>query len=74
MDKITLIDWIHTAMVAVAGWVAKIIYTQQRDLYNFKEEVSKTYVTKEEQEKTNDKIFEKLDKIIDKLDTKADKK
>ena len=74
MDKLGIIDGIHALAIAFIIWISKVIYGNRQELTDFKLSVEKTYVTKADQEKTNDKIFEKLDKILDKMDTKQDKK
>ena len=74
MDKLGVIDAVHGLAVAFLLWLSRTVYGNRQELTDFKLTVSSAYVTKADQEKTNDKLFEKLDKILDKMDTKQDKK
>lgn len=80
-----ILGGIGTLVIGGSGWLFNStlgrfskqdekIECVRKDLDAHKLEVGKSYITREEQERTNDRIFEKLDKILDKIDTKQDKK
>lgn len=73
MDGQALWSTLLSAALAVGGWFMKSIYeaikTLDKDLSDHKVESAKTYSTKAD----IDRIEDKIDRVLDKLDRKADK-
>jgi len=78
MDSQTFINIVAGAMLALLGWLGRILWeavTELRtDLHRIEVDLPSSYVKKEELSGALRIISDKLDKIWDKLDDKADKK
>lgn len=77
MEPQTVINLLGGAVVSGMGWhlstLHKRNHEQAKEIAALKVLVAGKYVTREEQDRTNQAIFAKLDRIEDKLDRKADK-
>ena len=73
MDFQHLWSTLLTAAIGIGGWVLKSIYSAIKslevDLGNHKVEAAKTYSTKSDIQRIEDK----LDKVLDRLERKADR-
>ena len=73
MDFQHLWSTLLTAAIGIGGWVLKSIYAAikslETDLGNHKVEAAKTYSTKSDIQRIEDK----LDKVLDRLERKADR-
>ena len=76
MDQST-INMFFGAVLAVAGWFARILWeavqTLKTDLHAVEVDLPKSYVSKLDMDKRMDHIEDMFKRIYDKLDGKADK-
>lgn len=79
-----LFDWVLTGISALIGFLLNAVWQATKDLQKADAELAKrvgeievlvagNYVTRQEFERTIDKLFEKLDRIEHCLNKKADK-
>ena len=77
MDYQTLINWAITLGMGVVGWFAKALWSASVDLRNdlakLREELPKTYITKDDFKDAVGELKSLLIAIDTKLDRKADK-
>jgi hypothetical protein len=77
MEYQSLINAAAGAVFAVAGWFCHQMWTAVKelksDLAKLREELPKTYVTRDDNRDDIREIKEMLGKIFDKLDSKVDK-
>lgn len=73
----TIINIVAGAAFSALGWFARELWSAvndlKKDLSKLREELPKTYVTREDFKSDVKDIKEMLSKIFDKLDHKADK-
>ena len=76
MDQST-INMVFGAILAVAGWFARILWEAvqalKSDLHKVEVDLPKSYVSKFDMDKRMDHIEDMFKRIYDKLDGKADK-
>jgi hypothetical protein len=76
MDQ-TTINMVFGAILAIAGWFARILWeavqTLKSDLHKVEVDLPKSYVSKFDMDKRMDHIEDMFKRIYDKLDGKADK-
>ena len=76
MDQ-TTINMVFGAILAVAGWFARILWEAvqvlKSDLHKVEVDLPKSYVSKFDMDKRMDHIETMVQRIYDKLDGKADK-
>ena len=72
-----LINFTLFVIAGFGGWFGKTVWDSIRatntGMAEFREEVAKDYVRKDDFNRVADRLFEKLDLIHDKLDRKMDK-
>jgi len=77
MDYQTLINWAFTLGVAVIGWFAKALWEAagglRTDLAKLREELPKTYITKDDFKDAVQELKSLLVAIDTKLDRKVDR-
>lgn len=77
MDYQTIINLIGGAALGAAGWFARRVWDAMdrmaRDHANLREELPKTYVTKDDFKDALREVRELLERIDQKLDRKVDK-
>lgn len=77
LDYQTLFNWASGALTMLALSIVSAAFAAVRNLFSdiaeFREEVAKDYVRKDDFNRVADRLFEKLDLIHDKLDRKMDK-
>lgn len=77
MDDQTLFNWILALFAGSLGWWLKTLHARVHHhgekIAEIQVLVAGKYVTREEQERRDRVIFEKLDRIGEKLDRKVDK-
>lgn len=77
MEPQTLINYILGIASAAIGWFARELWTAVKDLKSdlakLREELPKTYVTRDDFREDMRELKDMLGKIFDKLDGKADK-
>ena len=77
MEMQTLINGIAGVSMSVLGWFARELWTAVKDLKGdlskLREELPKTYVTRDDYREDMRDIKEMLNKIFDRLDNKVDK-
>jgi cell division protein FtsB len=77
MDYQSVINLVAGAAFSVLGWFARELWTAvnnlKADLSKLREDLPKTYVTREDFKSDVKEIKEMLSKIFDRLENKADK-
>ena len=77
MEPQTVINMVLGAASAAIGWFAREMWTAVKDLKSdlakLREELPKTYVTRDDFREDMRELKDMLGKIFDKLDGKADK-
>jgi cell division protein FtsB len=77
MEPQTLINYVLGIVSAAIGWFARELWTAVKDLKSdlakLREELPKTYVTRDDFREDMRELKDMLAKIFDKLDGKADK-
>lgn len=77
METQALVNIGFTVVSGVFGWFAREMWSAVKDLKTdlakLREELPKTYVTKDDFKSDTQRILDMLDKIWTKLDAKADK-
>jgi len=77
MEYQSLINSVVGIAFTVAGWFAREMWSAVKelksDLAKLREELPKTYVTRDDSREDIREIKEMLNKIFDKLDSKVDK-
>ena len=77
METQALINFGFVLVSGVLGWFAREMWSAVKelksDLAKLREELPKTYVTKDDFKSDTQRILDMLDKIWTKLDAKADK-
>lgn len=77
METQALINFGFVLVSGVLGWFAREMWSAVKDLKTdlsrLREELPKTYVTKDDFKSDTQRILDMLDKIWTKLDAKADK-
>lgn len=77
MEPQALVNIGFTVVSGVFGWFAREMWSAVKDLKTdlakLREELPKTYVTKDDFKSDTQRILDMLDKIWTKLDAKADK-
>ena len=77
MEPQTLINYVLGIVSATIGWFARELWTAVKelkaDLAKLREELPKTYVTRDDFREDMRELKDMLGKIFDKLDGKADK-
>jgi hypothetical protein len=77
MEYQTLIDVVAGLVMASIGWFAREIWYAtkelRQDLANLREELPKTYITRDDYKSDIKEIKDMLQRLFDRLDHKADK-
>jgi hypothetical protein len=77
MDMQTIINLGGGAILAILGWFARTLWDAirelQKDLHELEVDLPKSYVSKDDFQKTMKHIEDMFQRIYDKLDAKADK-
>lgn len=76
MEQQVLINWGMTAFAGLAGWFLRVLWEADKelrtDLAKLREELPKTYATKDNIDANFLRVFSKLDELRDHIDKRMD--